>query len=271
MNFTEHTFLWNRVFELLEEFTYRPCPHVHIVLQDCELPLTKLSMHRNRILYFLSTINDLLTKHTKSTRSLDPLVSVSFDLLNGRPSNMLRFRVGRGERRGRSSWGTWCADCWTLPVFCDGLALATRCYILSICLGHSTSRHIKSFGEFTTRLGSCCCICGAIGLLTSCWWHSAIVCLQASVHWNLSGTCHLLFSFAFFIGTGGCLRLRLSPDILNWLTSARARLSFGWYVLDCVDDWGEELLRVHGAIETRRRYGKWERVNQLNVRFAEEI
>lgn len=105
MNFTEHSFFGNCVFKLLEKFANRPCPHVHVILQYGELPLTKLSMHSNWILYFLSAVDYLLTKHAQSARSLDPLVCVALDLLNGgaRAGHMLRFGVGRGGQRRRRS------------------------------------------------------------------------------------------------------------------------------------------------------------------------
>ena len=95
MNFTEHSFFWNCVFKLLEKFANRPCPHVHVILENGELPLTKLSMHSNWILYFFTAVDYLLTEHTKAARSFDPLVCVALDLLNGGTRHMVRFQVGR--------------------------------------------------------------------------------------------------------------------------------------------------------------------------------
>ena len=46
-------------------------------------------MHRNRVLYFLAAVDNLLTEHAKSARSLNPLVCVAFYLLDGRALHMI--------------------------------------------------------------------------------------------------------------------------------------------------------------------------------------
>ena len=61
MNFTEHALLGHSIFKFLEKLTYGPCPHVHIVLQDTELSLTKFVMHGDRIFNLFTTVDDLLT------------------------------------------------------------------------------------------------------------------------------------------------------------------------------------------------------------------
>lgn len=165
MNFTEYTFFRIRVFKLLEKFTDRPCPHVHIVLQNRKFSFAKFGMHRNWVLYFLPTIDYLLPEYTKPARSFYPLICVAFDFLDWTARNMFGFRVGRGERARWRCRGAWRAQGRTLSV-CFLAFRATRCHSLGIRLCHSTSCHIESFCEFASCLGSCCIrFCGITRLL----------------------------------------------------------------------------------------------------------
>ena len=90
MDFTNHTVARICVSEFLKQFCDLPCPHIDIVLHNAKLSLAKLIVKSNWVLHFLSTVNNLLTKNSKPTRSLNPLVFVAFHLLDGRVFGVLR-------------------------------------------------------------------------------------------------------------------------------------------------------------------------------------
>ena len=83
MDFTNHSVARISISELLKQFCDLPSPHIDIVLHYAKLSLAKLIVKSNWVFNFLSTVNNLLTENSKPTRSLNPLVFVSFDLLDG--------------------------------------------------------------------------------------------------------------------------------------------------------------------------------------------
>ena len=109
-------------------------------------------MHCDWIFNFLTTVNDLLTEHAKSTRSLYPLALIAFNFLDRWASNVPRLAVWRWKSSRRSCWGAWCSQLRSFFHF-----VTTRCQqALSISLSHSTASHIEPLSELASCLGGRC-------------------------------------------------------------------------------------------------------------------